>query len=76
MLLDYNKALELASDYLDTVPNLNKFCFEHQLGYQNVINIHRKNKKKPYPKLVSKILTIFGSNVTIQTYFYIENKRT
>jgi hypothetical protein len=74
MLLPYNKAFEKAQKHLVKIDNLKKFCNGHNLNYYNVLKIKNNKASSDFPILISKILTIFGNDVTIMTFFKL-NKR-
>jgi len=65
MLLTYNEALKMASNYLNKVDNIRKFCEEHNLDYANTLRIKNNTSKTKFPNIISNILIIFGNNVTI-----------
>jgi hypothetical protein len=65
MLLTYNEALKMASEYLSKIDNIQKFCHEHDLDYANVLRIKNNKSKTKFPNIISKILIIFGNDVTI-----------
>lgn len=44
---------------------LSEFCTEHNLNYQNVLNV-KNNKKIQQPELLKKLLIVLGFKVTVQ----------
>ena len=66
MLLNYDDALKKASEYLNTVDNIKKFCDQHKLNYANTLRIKNNQSKTKFPYIISNILIIFGNEVTIK----------
>ena len=66
MLLSYDDALNMASEYLNTVDNIRKFCQQHNLNYANTLRIKNNQSKTKFPNIISNILIIFGNEVTIK----------
>ncbi len=67
-LFEYQDVLEILSEHLESVPNIREFCQEHDLEYNTIILI-RKGYKKQYPRVVIKLLKIFGYDVVEVTAF-------
>lgn len=65
MKVKYSVAEDMAAGLLNDVDNITKWCAAHNLSYYTVLKIKNRKNKKEYPLIVSKILTIFGKNITI-----------
>ncbi len=70
--LSYKEATNLVIQHLNTLENIKEFCMKHELGYKNVIYLKNNPDKKKFPLLVSKILAIFGNEVSIETVYIIK----
>lgn len=67
-VFEYQEVIEILSEHLSRIPNLQEFCNHHGLQYNTILLI-KNNYSKPYPKVVSKLLKIFGYKVETFTAF-------
>jgi hypothetical protein len=67
-LFEYQDVLEILSEHLNDVPNIKEFCLKHDLQYNTIILI-KKGYTKQYPRMVIKLLRIFGYDVQEITAF-------
>jgi hypothetical protein len=67
-VFEYQEVIEILSEYLSQVPNLQEFCNEHGLQYNTILLI-KNNYSKHYPKAAAKLLEIFGYKVETFTAF-------
>lgn len=74
-LLTYEDLVSIARKHLDQVDNIRNFCKQHGLQYTSIIAIRNSSKPDPYPKLLSKLLSIFGYEVEKETVFTIKKEK-
>ena len=67
-VFEYQEVIEILAEHLSKIPNLQEFCIQHGLQYNTILLI-KNNYSKPYPKVVSKLLEIFGYKVETFTAF-------
>ena len=74
-LLNYEDLVSIARKHLDQVDNIRSFCKQHGLQYTSIIAIRNSSKPDPFPKLLSKLLSIFGYEVEKETVFTIKREK-
>ena len=72
--LTYKDLVSIARKHLDQVENIRSFCKEHGLQYTSIIAIRNSSKSDPYPKLLARLLNIFGYEVEKETLFTIKKE--
>lgn len=61
--LEYTQLIDLLADKLSEEKNIKTFCETHKLNYNVVCSISRKEIKTHYPRLVMRMLEIYGYTV-------------
>ena len=72
--LTYEDLVSIARKHLDKVDNIRSFCKQHGLQYTSIIAIRNSSKPDPYPKLLARLLNIFGYEVEKETLFTIKKE--
>lgn len=74
-VFEYEEVIEILTEHLNGIPNIQEFCAQHNLGYNTVLMI-KNNYKKPFPKVVTKLLNIFGYKVQEVTAYKFLDQET
>jgi hypothetical protein len=72
--LTYEDLVSIAKKHLDQVDNIRSFCKQYDLQYTSIIAIRNGSKSEPYPKLLSRLLSIFGYEVEKETVYSIKKE--
>lgn len=68
-VFEYKDVIAIISEHLAQVDNLQEFCKQHNIQYNTLLLLRRNYKDKRYPRLVVKLLGIFGYKVDVFTAF-------